>query len=135
MLLSVIVVIVGRFHGRAGLESWLQRSAVGRRLVPALRSLGTGIQRGFNFRQISMGLALTALARITDGLVLFLAAAVLGVPIALPAAVLILALSGAAGSVSMLPGGAGAVERPRLLGRCGFDGRQHNQRNCHQRAG
>ncbi len=109
-LVMGLVFLGRRVNGLARLESWLKQFAWGKRLIPSLGSLRTGMQAGFNLHRFSLGLALTGLARVADGLVLFLAAAVLGVPIALPAALLILVLSGAVGSVSLLPGGAGAVE-------------------------
>ncbi len=88
----------------------LTRFALVRRLRPYSQNLWQGLVSSLAPRQIVTGLGLTALARVSDGLVLFFAAQMLGVALALPLAIFVLALSGFAGGISLLPGGAGAVE-------------------------
>jgi uncharacterized protein (TIRG00374 family) len=80
------------------------------RFLPYVQNLWHGLEHSFTLRQIGGGLALSAIARFSDGLVVLFAARMLGVELALPVAVLVLAVSGLAGGVSLLPAGTGAVE-------------------------
>ena len=61
-------------------------------------------------RRLALGFFLTALARLADGLVLLFAAEMMGVPLALPVAIFVVAAGGFAGGLSLLPGGTGATE-------------------------
>lgn len=80
------------------------------RILPHLKNLWHGLESSFTVTQILGGLALSAVARFADGLVILFAAQMLGVTLSLPAAVLVLAVSGLAGGFSFLPAGTGAVE-------------------------
>ncbi len=80
------------------------------RSLPHLRNLWRGLERSFTLRQVTGGLAISIAARFADGLVVLFAAHMLGVELTLPMAVLVLAISGLAGGISLLPGGTGAVE-------------------------
>lgn len=80
------------------------------RILPHLQNLWRGLESSFTVSQILGGLALSAVARFADGLVILFAAQMLGVTLVLPAAVLVLAVSGLAGGFSFLPAGTGAVE-------------------------
>lgn len=80
------------------------------RILPHLQNLLRGLESSFTPSQILGGLALSAVARFADGVVILFAARMLGLPLALPAAVLVLAVSGLAGGFSFLPAGTGAVE-------------------------
>jgi uncharacterized protein (TIRG00374 family) len=80
------------------------------RLLPSLRNVWRGVQSGITPRKVAAGLMLTGLARVADGLVLLLVAQMLGVTLALPVAIFVIALSGFAGGLSLLPAGAGAAE-------------------------
>ncbi len=102
-------------------RAWLARRAAGRglslpaasplgRVLPHLANFWHGLESSFTVPQILGGLALSAVARFADGLVLLFAAHLLGLSLPLAAAVLVLAVSGLAGGISLLPGGAGAVE-------------------------
>jgi uncharacterized protein (TIRG00374 family) len=91
-------------------KALLNKFSAGRRLLPPLGKMWRGMESSVTRRELVAGLALTCLARITDGLVLLLAARMLGVTLALPIAIFVIALSGFAGGVSLLPGGAGAAE-------------------------
>jgi glycosyltransferase 2 family protein len=91
-------------------QALLNKFSVGRRLLPSLEKMLLGVGSSISLRKVTAGLALTCLARLTDGLVLLLAAQMLGVTLALPIAVFVIALSGFAGGVSLLPAGAGAAE-------------------------
>ncbi len=75
-----------------------------------IRNLWRGVDQSFTLTQIVGGLALSAAARFWDGVVVLLAARMIGVELALPAAVLVLAVSGLVGGISFLPAGIGAVE-------------------------
>ncbi len=103
------------FHRRLGqlvtpLQRLFAKLPLGARLLPQMQNLWHGIRSNLTPRQLVTGLSLTALARVTDGLVLLLAAQMLGVTLALPVAIFVIAASGFAGGVSLLPGGAGATE-------------------------
>ncbi len=80
------------------------------RIVPHLQNLWHGLESSFTVPQILGGLALSTVARFADGLVVLFAARMLGLELSLPAAVLVLAVSGLAGGFSLLPAGTGAVE-------------------------
>jgi uncharacterized protein (TIRG00374 family) len=108
LLLALLRRQVG--HAIAIGQARLSRLTVGRRLLPYLRKAWRGMESSLTPRQLFAGLALTALARVADGLVLLLAAQMLGVTLALPVAIFVIALSGFAGGISLLPGGAGAAE-------------------------
>ncbi len=81
-----------------------------RRLAPYLENIRRGAESSLRPVQIMSGLTLTALARVADGFVLLFAAQMLGVSLGLPLAIFVIALSGLAGGISLLPGGVGAVE-------------------------
>ncbi len=81
-----------------------------RRFLPHLQNLWHGLESSFTLPQILGGLALSTVARFADGLVVLFAARMLGLELSLPAAVLVLAVSGLAGGFSLLPAGTGAVE-------------------------
>ena len=81
-----------------------------KRFLPYLQNLWRGLEQSFTLPQIAGGLALSSVARFSDGLVVLFAAHMLGVELALPTAVLVLAISGLAGGISLLPAGTGAVE-------------------------
>jgi uncharacterized protein (TIRG00374 family) len=114
-LLGLAVIFVFALTRRrwAGLlrpdAPWRQ-SRLGERLAPHLQNLARGLNVSFTPAQILGGLALSGMARFADGLVVLFAAQILGVQLALPTAVFILAVSGLAGGVSFLPAGTGAVE-------------------------
>jgi glycosyltransferase 2 family protein len=91
-------------------ESMGDPPALWQRLLPHLRNLWRGLEQSFTLRQVAGGLAISITARFADGLVVLFAAHMLGVELTLPMAVLVLAISGLAGGLSLLPGGAGAVE-------------------------
>lgn len=97
----------GRF---ARIGETVAKFIAGRRWAPPLKRIWHGVESGATPKKIVGGLTLTCLARLADGLVLLLAAQMLGVTLALPLAVLVIALSGFAGGISLLPGGAGAAE-------------------------
>jgi len=88
----------------------LSRSSLWNRSVPYLQNLWQGLRTSFTIHQILGGLALSALARFADGCVVLLIAQLLGVSLVLPAAIFVLAASGLAGGLSLLPAGVGAVE-------------------------
>ncbi len=88
---------------------WLQ-AGWGRRLAPHVQHLAHGLEVSFTPAQIVGGLALSTVARSADGLVVLFAAQILGVSLPLPTAVFVLAVSGLAGGISLLPAGTGAVE-------------------------
>jgi uncharacterized protein (TIRG00374 family) len=88
----------------------LMGSRFGQYLVPHLKNLWHGVEMSFTPTQILGGLALSAVARFADGLVVLFTAQMLGVDLELPEAVFILAVSGLTGGVSFLPAGLGAVE-------------------------
>ncbi len=88
---------------------WLQ-APWGRRLAPHVQHLARGLEVSFTPAQILGGLALSAVARCADGLVVLFAAQLVGVSLPLPTAVFVLAVSGLAGGISLLPAGTGAVE-------------------------
>lgn len=88
----------------------LDKFSLGRRILPFLERLLKGMDSRVTRLEVIAGLALTGLARIADGLVLLFVAQMLGVSIALPAAIIVIALSGFVGAISLLPGGAGAAE-------------------------
>jgi uncharacterized protein (TIRG00374 family) len=75
-----------------------------------IRNLWRGLDQSFTLTLIAGGLALSTVARFWDGLVVLLAARMIGVELTLPAAVLVLAVSGLVGGISFLPAGVGAVE-------------------------
>jgi uncharacterized protein (TIRG00374 family) len=80
------------------------------RFVPHLQNLWQGMEVTFTTSQIIGGLALSTVARSADGIVVLLAARMMGVSLSLPTAVFILAVSGLTGGVSLLPAGIGATE-------------------------
>ena len=84
--------------------------SIWKRFLPYLQNLWRGLEQSFTLRQIAGGLVLSSIARFADGLVVLFAAHMLGVELALPTAVLVLAISGLAGGISFLPAGTGAVE-------------------------
>lgn len=88
----------------------LAESKLGQRLVPHLQNLWRGLDTSFTPRQIAGGLALSVLARFSDGVVVFFIAQMLGAKLVLPAAVFVLAVSGLVGGASFLPAGIGVVE-------------------------
>lgn len=90
--------------------SRVARSRLARRIVPHLQNLWRGVVTSFTPTQILGGLVLSALARFADGLVVLLATHVMGMSVQLPEAVFVLAVSGLAGGISLLPAGTGAVE-------------------------
>ena len=75
-----------------------------------IRNLWRGVDQSFTLTQIAGGLALSTVARFWDGVVVLLAARMIGVELTVPAAVLVLAVSGLVGGISFLPAGIGAVE-------------------------
>jgi len=87
-----------------------EHTAAWQRLLPQVQTLWYGLERSLTLRQIGGGLALSTIARFSDGLVILFAAHMLSVELALPTAVLVLAVSGLAGGISLLPAGTGAVE-------------------------
>lgn len=91
-------------------RSPLQRYRWGRGFIPHVENLWRGLDASFTPRQLLGGLALSAAARFADGFVVLFAAQMLGVELALPTAVFVLAVSGLAGGISFLPAGTGAVE-------------------------
>ncbi len=91
-------------------DSRLVESRFGKYLAPHASNLWLGLKTGFTFRQVVRGLALTAVARFADGLVLLMTAQMMGVQLSLPEAVFVLSVSGLAGGFSLLPVGIGAVE-------------------------
>ncbi len=88
----------------------LTRTRIWQRLAPHLQNLWSGLQTSFTPKQIIGGLAISALARFADGWVVLFSARIMGVELALPTAVFVLAVSGLAGGISFLPAGTGAVE-------------------------
>ena len=92
------------------IRGFLSRFPWAQRLLPQLGATWHDFRSMITPRRLASGLALTALARLADGLVLLLAAQMLGVPLALPFAIFVIAASGLAGGVSFLPGGTGAAE-------------------------
>ncbi|MGB8643846.1 MAG: lysylphosphatidylglycerol synthase transmembrane domain-containing protein [Anaerolineae bacterium] len=90
--------------------AWLARNHLWQRVAPHLQHLVHGLEASFTPGQIAGGIALTAVARFADGLVVLFAARLLGLELALPVATFILAVSGLAGGISLLPAGTGAVE-------------------------
>ncbi len=114
-LLGLAVIFVFALTRRrwAGLfrpdAAWFQ-SRLGQRLAPHLQNLARGLNVSFTPAQILGGLALSVVARFADGLVVLFAAEMTGVHLAIPTAVFVLAVSGLAGGVSLLPAGTGAVE-------------------------
>lgn len=97
---NLIAVIHPRF---AELRLW-------QRVFPHLQNLWYGLETSFTPMQILVGLALSVLARFADGWVVLITAHMMGVPLTIPVAVFVLAVSGLAGGVSILPAGIGAVE-------------------------
>lgn len=89
---------------------WLRESRFGKYLTPHADNLWLGLRAGFTLKQIVRGVALTAVARFADGLVVLMTAQMLGVRLSVPEAVFVLSVSGLAGGLSMLPVGVGAVE-------------------------
>lgn len=110
LLLCIILIWRGRRMIARAVTFALNRYSAGQRALPSLAKLWSGMESGVTPRRLGTALALTCLARIADGLVLLLAAQMLGVSIALPFAMIVIALSGFAGGLSLLPGGAGAAE-------------------------
>ncbi len=115
LTLLVAFGLVARQQQRLPLVSGgLARCRLTRRLEASmgrhLRDLWNGLRASFAPGQIAGGLALSAVARFSDGLVVLFAARLLGLQLALPAAVFVLAASGLAGGISLLPAGTGAVE-------------------------
>lgn len=94
----------------AVVDSRLAESRLGQRFLPHFRNFWRGLETSFTPKQIAGGLALSTIARCVDGLVILFTAHMFGVELALPAAVLVLAVSGLAGGISFLPAGTGAVE-------------------------
>ncbi len=88
----------------------IQRMSLYQRVVPHIENLGRGLEASFTPGQVAGGVALTSIARFSDGMVLLFAARMLGLDLAVPVAVFILAVSGLAGGISLLPAGTGAVE-------------------------
>ncbi len=91
-------------------QKWLGKFSLGTRLLAQVQNMRRDLKVSITPRQLVTGLALTGLARLVDGLVLLLAAQMLDVTLALPVAIFVVAASGLAGGVSLLPGGAGAAE-------------------------
>ena len=85
-------------------------SRLGEFLAPHLKNLWHGMETTFTPTQILGGLALSAVARFADGLVVLFTAQMLGVELDLAEAVFVLAVSGLTGGISFLPAGLGAVE-------------------------
>ena len=112
MILLLGVLLLWRRSGHVATlgRALLGRFSAGQRLLPLMRNIWRGMQSSLTPRKIAAGLMLTCVARVTDGLVLLLAAQMLGVTLALPVAIFVIALSGFAGGVSLLPAGAGAAE-------------------------
>ncbi len=106
----VVFALVQYVPPRRALRERIRLPARLRGLVPHLKNLWHGLESSFTLPQILGGLALSTIARFADGLVVLFAARMLGVELALPAAVLVLAVSGLAGGFSLLPAGTGAVE-------------------------
>ncbi len=111
LVLLALAVRRGWFS-RSGktIQSWAEQLSLGRRALPHLLNVQGGFSQSLETRGLVAGLGLTAIARLADGLVVLLAAQMLGIGLGLPAAVLVIAVSGLAGGISLLPGGAGAVE-------------------------
>ncbi len=80
------------------------------RLIPRVLDLWQGLKTSFTPTQVLGGLALSALARFADGFVVLFAAQIMGLGLKPPEAVFVLAVSGLAGGLSLLPAGTGAVE-------------------------
>lgn len=91
-------------------NSRLGRFQLVRALSPHLQDLWRGLDTSIAPSQILGGLSMSALARFADGFVVLFAARMVGVELTLPSAVFVLAVSGLAGGVSILPAGIGAVE-------------------------
>jgi uncharacterized protein (TIRG00374 family) len=112
--LGILFVFALTFHRLpnyfAALNLRLSGLALWQRSVPHVRNLWHGLKASFTLQQILGGLGLSALARFADGVVVLLTARMLGVELALPVAIFVLAVSGLAGGVSFLPAGIGAVE-------------------------
>ncbi len=89
---------------------WLRESRFSKYVTPHADNLWLGLHAGFTLKQIVRGLALTAVARFADGLVVLMTAQMMGVRLSLAEAVFVLSVSGLAGGLSMLPVGIGAVE-------------------------
>jgi uncharacterized protein (TIRG00374 family) len=106
----VFAVTLSRRGRNVNISRWLAGSPLWERLVPHLRHLWHGLVTSFTLPQILGGLILSAVARFADGLVVLLAADVMGLELTLPTAVFVLAVSGLAGGISFLPAGIGAVE-------------------------
>ncbi|MGB8648467.1 MAG: lysylphosphatidylglycerol synthase transmembrane domain-containing protein [Anaerolineae bacterium] len=95
---------------RVMLKGFLARSRLAQRFLPQATATWRELRATLTTRRLASGLILTALARIADGLVLLFAAQMMGIPLALPIAIFVIAASGLAGGVSLLPGGTGATE-------------------------
>lgn len=91
-------------------DSRLGRLRLFQSLAPHLQHLWRGLDTSIVPSQILGGLGMSALARFADGFVVLFAARMVGVELTLPSAVFVLAVSGLAGGVSVLPAGIGAVE-------------------------
>lgn len=112
-LAAMIVLVITRRYWSQLAEfgnGWLVRSRFGQRLVPHLRNFWRGLDASFTARQIAGGLGLSVLARFADGIAVFFIARMLGVSMAVPAAVFVLAAGGLVGGASFLPAGIGIVE-------------------------
>jgi uncharacterized membrane protein YbhN (UPF0104 family) len=94
----------------AVVDARMAGSKLGRRWVPYVQNLWRGLESSFAPSIILGGLGLSTLARFADGVVLLLAAQIVGVALDLPTAVFILAAGGLAGGASLMPAGIGAVE-------------------------
>lgn len=108
----VLFAVAQRFWNRAASveDLPLSRIAAVRKFLPHLINFWNGVKTGFTPAQILGGLAISSVARFSDGLVVLFAARMFGTELTLPAAVFILAVSGLTGGLSFLPAGTGAVE-------------------------
>lgn len=97
-------------YGTAVANSRLGQFQIFRGLAPHLKNLWRGLDTSIVPSQVLGGLAMSALARFADGFVVLFAARMVGVELTLPSAVFVLAVSGLAGGISVLPAGIGAVE-------------------------
>ncbi len=109
-LIFVFALTRRRWAGFLRADASWRQSRLGERLAPHLQNLARGLDVSFTPAQILGGLALSAVARFADGLVVLFAAQMVDVQLAIPTAVFVLAVSGLAGGVSFLPAGTGAVE-------------------------
>jgi glycosyltransferase 2 family protein len=110
LVLGILLLARGVLNRKLLDQARLARSRPLRRFLPFLQTLWQGLESSFTVSQVMGGLVLSALGCLADGLVVVFAAHVLGFSLALPAAIIVLGVSGLAGGISLLPAGTGAVE-------------------------